>query len=179
MTDKELLKEYVEGNLDAFQIFYERYKDSLYTFLKNRSDEGADDFFQETFIKFIDAIARREVHNPKAYLFQIAMNLVRNSGRKAKIIQLDTDIDIPDEEEEENEYPVDEKELHNSLAELANDKPDFYEVLHLHIFEKMTFDQISDIKKRNRNTVTSQYRYALHYLKKLLKPKELLIMSEV
>ena len=104
MTDKELLKEYVDGNLDAFQIFYDRYKDSLYTFLKNRSGEGADDLFQETFIKFIDAIARREVHNPKAYLFQIAMNLVRNSGRKAKVIQLDTDIDIPDEEEESRLY---------------------------------------------------------------------------
>ena len=49
MTDKELLKEYLNGNMNAFHTFYEKYKDSLYTFLKNRSEENADDLFQETF----------------------------------------------------------------------------------------------------------------------------------
>jgi RNA polymerase sigma-70 factor (ECF subfamily) len=170
MTDIELLEEYKEGNTEAFQEFYTRYKDSLYTFLRNRSGDKADDLFQDTFIKFINALSKKKIYNPKAYLFQIAINLVRNAYRNPKHVTLDIIQEIPEKEYEDEELPVTEEELQQSLAELARKKPDFYDVLHLHIFEKMTFDQISDLKERNRNTVSSQYRYAIHYLRKLLKP---------
>ena len=169
MTDRELIKEYSNGNLDAFHEFYNRHKDSLYTFLRNRSRESTDDLFQGTFIKFIDAVSKREVENPGAYLFRIALNLMRNTNRHKKTILLNPDYDIPTEEIEENEESkVSEEELKDSLAKLAEEKPDFYDVLHLHIFEKMTFDQISRIKERSRDTIASRYRYAIHYLRKML-----------
>jgi DNA-directed RNA polymerase specialized sigma24 family protein len=63
---------------------------------------------------------------------------------------------------------VSEEELKNSLVRLAEEKPDFYDVLHLHIFEKMTFDQISSVKEKSRDTIASRYRYAIHYLQKML-----------
>ena len=171
MTDKELLVEYLNGNMNAFHTFYEKYKDSLYTFLKNRSEENAADLFQETFVRFIDALTKKEINKPKSYLFQIAMNLLRNRSRQAKIILLSPEYDVPDQEtEEEDEFPVKEEELKLSLLKLAKEKPEFYDVLHLHIFEKMTFDQISDLKQQNRNTISSRYRYAIHYLRKLLQP---------
>ena len=171
MTDRELILEYRSGNLDAFHQFYDRHKDSLYTFLLNRGRESADDLFQETFIKFIDASSKREIENPGSYLFRIALNLLRNTSRHKKTILLEPDYDVPDEETEEgDELPVSEEELKLSLTKLAKEKPDFYDVLHLHIFEKMTFDQISDLKQQNRNTISSRYRYAIHYLRKLLQP---------
>ncbi len=171
MTDKELLAEYLNGNMNAFHTFYENYKDSLYTFLKNRSEENAADLFQETFVRFIDAITKKEINKPKSYLFQIAMNLLRNRSRQAKIILLNPEYDVPDQDpEEDDEFPIQEEELKLSLLKLAKEKPEFYDVLHLHIFENMTFDQISDLKQQNRNTISSRYRYAIHYLRKLLQP---------
>ena len=71
-TNQDLIAAYRSGDVDAFQVFYGRYKDALYTFLYNRCSEDAADIFQETFIKFIDAAAQKEIINPKAYLFQIA-----------------------------------------------------------------------------------------------------------
>ncbi len=178
MTDRELILEYSNGNLDAFHEFYDKHKDSLYTFLRNRGRKSADDLFQETFIKFIDAASRREIENPGAYLFRIALNLLRNSSRHEKTILLKPDYDIPDKETEaEEEPPVSEAELKNSLVKLAKEKPDFYDVLHLHIFEKMTFDQISSVKEKSRDTIASRYRYAIHHLRKILQQNMKLVQE--
>ena len=173
-TDHDLIAAYRSGDMDAFQIFYGKYKDALYTFLHNRSREDASDLFQETFIKFISAAAKKELVNPKAYLFQIAMNLVRNSSRKAKVISLSDEFDIPDIETEEIEQVSDET-FKESLTYLAQDKPLLYDVLHLHIFGKMTFEEIGKLKEISKDTIASRYRYALNYLRKFLQNDQLQI----
>jgi len=167
MTDAELIAAYKSGDMDAFHVFYGRYKDALYTFLHNRCKADASDLFQETFMKFIDAAARNEISNPKSYLFQIAMNLIRNSSRKAKVISLSDEFDIPDIETEEDEQ-ISEETFKESLSYLAKEKPLLYDVLHLHIFGKMTFEEIGKIKEISKDTIASRYRYALNYLRKFL-----------
>ncbi len=172
-TDHDLIAAYRSGDMDSFQIFYGKYKDALYTFLYNRSREDASDLFQETFIKFI-AAARKELVNPKAYLFQIAMNLVRNSSRKAKVISLSDEFDIPDIESEDDER-VSEETFKESLSYLAQQKPLLYDVLHLHIFGMMTFEEIGKLKEISKDTIASRYRYALNYLRKFLQNDQLQI----
>jgi len=167
-SDAELVMEYRSGNLDAFHIFYERYKDALFTFLYNRCREEANDIFQETFMRFIDAAKKKKIEKPKSYLFQIAMNLIKNQGRKAKVVALSDEFDLPDENEDQEEI-IDEETLQASLKELAKEKPLFYDVLHLHIFAKMTFEEIGKLKEKSKDTIASRYRYAIHFLKKILK----------
>jgi len=111
---------------------------------------------------------RTSFTNPRGYLFKIALNLLRNTSRNRKTVSLNPEFDLPDQEEEAEEYPISEAELQRSLKTLASQKASFYEVLHLHIFEKMTFDKIAELLNKNRNTVSSQYRYAVSYLKKLV-----------
>ena len=171
-TDAELISAYRSGNLDAFQVFYGKYKDALYTFLHNRCREDASDLFQETYLKFINAAAQKELVNPKAYLFQIAMNMVRNSSRKAKVISLSDEFDIPDIETEEDELVSDET-IKESLLYLAKEKPLLYDVLHLHIFGKMTFEEIGKIKEKSKDTIASRYRYALKFLRNILQNDQL------
>ena len=166
-TDQYLIVAYRSGDLDAFQIFYGKYKDALYTFLYNRCREDASDLFQETFIKFIDAAAQKEISNPKSYLFQIAMNQIRNFSRKAKVISLSDADNIPDIETEENEL-ISKETFKESLSCLAKEKPLLYDVLHLHIFGKITFEEIGKIKEISKDTIASRYRYALNYLRKFL-----------
>jgi RNA polymerase sigma factor (sigma-70 family) len=170
--DSELIAAFRVGDMDAFQVFYGRHKDSLYTFLYNRCKDDANDIFQETFMKFIDAASKKELTNPKAYLFQIAMNLVRNLSRKAKVISLSDDFDIPDIGDEEDEI-VSEGSFKDSLSHLAKDKPLLYDVLHLHIFSKMTFEEIGKLKEISRDTIASRYRYALKFIRKFLQNEQL------
>lgn len=174
MVDRDLIAAYRIGDMDAFQIFYGKYKDALYTFLYNRCREDAADLFQETYLKFIDAAAQKELVNPKAYLFQIAMNLVRNSSRKAKVISLNDEFDIPDNEIEKD-VQVSEDTFKESLSYLAKEKPFLYDVLHLHIFAKMTFEEIGRIKETSKDTIASRYRYALKFLRKFLQNDQLQI----
>ena len=166
-TDKDLIAAYRQGDMDAFQMFYGKYKDAIYTFLHNRSRENASDLFQETFIKFISAAAQKELENPKAYLFQIAMNLVRNTSRKAKVISLSDEFDIPEIETEADES-INEATFKESLSYLAREKPLLYDVLHLHIFGKMTFEEIGKMKEKSKDTIASRYRYALNFLRKFI-----------
>ncbi|MBT3754698.1 MAG: sigma-70 family RNA polymerase sigma factor [Candidatus Cloacimonetes bacterium] len=173
-TDQDLIAAYRSGDMDAFQIFYGKYKDSLYTFLYNRCKDDASDIFQETFMKFIDSASKKELTNPKAYLFQIAMNLVRNLSRKAKVLSLSDEFDIPDIETEEIEQ-VSEDTFKESLSYLAQEKPLLHDVLHLHIFSKMTFEEIGKLKEISRDTIASRYRYALNYLRKFLQNDQLQI----
>lgn len=174
-SDAELIAAYKSGNSQAFRQFYSRYKDALYTFLHNRCREEAEDLFQESFKRFIDAAAVRKLENPKAYLFQIAMNLLRNLGRKAKIVALSDEIELPAPEPEAAE--MDEAVLKIALAELAKQKPLFYDVLHLHIFGKMTFEEIGKIKNISKDTSASRYRYAIHFLRKYMKNNNLLSLE--
>ena len=167
-SDAELIEEYNSGNLDAFHLFYERYKDILFTFIYNRCREEANDLFQETFMKFIDAAKKKKIENPKSYLFQIAMNLVRNLGRNAKVVSLSDDFDIPNYDDEQDDL-ISEESLHESLKQLAQEKPLFYDILHLHVFAKMTFNEIGKLKGKSKDTIASRYRYAIHFLRKILK----------
>ncbi len=161
-----MINAYRNGDPDAFRLFYERYKDALYTFLHNRCRKEAEDLFQESFKRFIAAAAARKIKNPKAYLFQIAMNLICNLGRKAKIVALNDEYDLPAPEPETEE--IDEIVLNDSLSKLAAEKPLFYDVLHLHIFGKMTFREISKIQAVSQDTIASRYRYAISYLRRYL-----------
>lgn len=43
--------------------------------------------------------------------------------------------------------------------------PEQREVVHLKVFEGLTFDEIADVTETPRNTVTSRYRYALDKLR--------------
>ena len=43
------------------------------------------------------------------------------------------------------------------------------EVVHLHVFDGMTFQEIADASRESINTVASRYRYALARLRELLK----------
>ena len=170
MTDKELAARYRDGDVEAFTTLYNRHKDVFYTYLRNRAPAEADDLFQEAFMKFADAMSKREIAHPRAYLYTIGFNLVRNLGRRQPMVPLeesgelsDANAAVPDLDVE-----VEQAALREAMARLAADKPAFYDVLHLRIFEGLSFDDVSEWLKRNRNTVTAQYRYALRHLRRYI-----------
>jgi RNA polymerase sigma-70 factor (ECF subfamily) len=55
--------------------------------------------------------------------------------------------------------------LERAIRELS---PEQREVIHLHVFEGMTFQEIADAADASINTISSRYRYALARLRELL-----------
>lgn len=55
--------------------------------------------------------------------------------------------------------------LERAIRELS---PEQREVIHLHVFEGMTFQEIADAADLSINTVSARYRYALARLRQLL-----------
>ena len=57
-TDKDLVCRYVKGDVRAFEILFNRHKGKVYTcvYCYLKDEKLADDVFQETFIKVIDAL---------------------------------------------------------------------------------------------------------------------------
>ena len=168
MNDNELLDLYIAGDTRAFEKFYSRHKNSLYTYIFNRIPGKAEDLFQDSFYQFVNALSDRVITNPVGYLYKIALNNIRKQFRKKQedVLVFNPEIHVEEDNNESRDY--DENELKSGLISLAAEKPDFYDVLHLHIYENMTFDQISEFRNENRNTVASRFRYALAFLRKYI-----------
>ena len=77
ISDAELLDKYAAGDEDAFTEIVNRYKNSLYAFLKqflNRQDL-VEDVFQETFLQLFSSRDSFDTSRPlRPWLFTIAAN---------------------------------------------------------------------------------------------------------
>jgi RNA polymerase sigma-70 factor (ECF subfamily) len=85
MTDSELLTHYIAGEEAAFREIVNRYKNSLYAFLRqflNRHDL-VEDVFQETFLQLFNSRESFDKSRPlRPWLFTIAANKAKDALRK-------------------------------------------------------------------------------------------------
>ncbi len=85
MDDARLLKRYAAGDEEAFQLLMNRYRDSVYAFLRrflNRSDL-IEDVFQETFLQLFVSRDTFDVSRPlRPWLFTIAANKAKDALRR-------------------------------------------------------------------------------------------------
>lgn len=85
MDDTKLLKRYAAGDEEAFQQLMNRYRDSVYAFLRrflNRSDL-IEDVFQETFLQLFVSRDTFDVSRPlRPWLFTIAANKAKDALRR-------------------------------------------------------------------------------------------------
>jgi RNA polymerase sigma-70 factor (ECF subfamily) len=96
--DKTLVRLVSEGREDALNVLMGRYKHKLFAFISRyvKDEDAAYDILQETFIRLH---FKAETYSPaytfSTWLYQIAINLCRDWGRKQKVRQflsLDTGI---------------------------------------------------------------------------------------
>jgi RNA polymerase sigma factor (sigma-70 family) len=85
-----------------FERFYDEHRDAVFAFLRGRTGAGADDAFQETFLRALRGYdSLRHGENLRAWVFTIAARVItdehRRSGRRpvpAEIPDLET-VDQP------------------------------------------------------------------------------------
>jgi RNA polymerase sigma factor CnrH len=90
VSDQELMERLVCGENHALNELIRRYKNRLISFIRRYvgEDEMAYDLLQETFTKlYFNAAFYNPDYKFSTWLFQIALNLCRDYGRKKKLVQ--------------------------------------------------------------------------------------------
>ena len=154
---------------------YEDHAQALFAFLLNltRHEADARDVLQELFVK----LARQPetlapIRDERAFLLRFAHNaaidLMRRRGTRAKNYeQLAADtaaVFAPARDPDEQAF---RQALTEALGELP---PDQRAVVHLKLWEGLTFEAIASLLDLPLNTAASRYRYGLDKLRNRLRP---------
>ena len=154
---------------------YDDHAQALFAFLLNftRDENDTRDVLQDVFVKLASQPGLlRRARNPRSFLLRMAHNtaidLMRRRGTREKhheqfgadTMELFTQTADPDE-----------SAFRAALAEaLADLPPDQCAVIHLKLWEGLTFEQIAETLDIPANTAASRYRYGLDKLREHLRP---------
>jgi len=179
LTDADLLARYGAGEEAAFRELVNRYRNSLYAFLKqflNRQDL-VEDVFQETFLQLFTSRDSFDTSRPlRPWLFTIAANKAKDALRKAQrtsaipigtisesqemsfddvLNSLTSDSTMPYEELERNEVSSRVGRI------IANMPENLREILLLAYFNRFSYKQMAKILSIPIGTVKSRLHTAV------------------
>ena len=154
---------------------YDDHAPALFAFLLNflRNEADTKDVLQEIFIKLArNSDLLKNVRDERAFLIRLAHNLaidlIRRRGTREKnydqlaqeSISLFADAANPDE-------TIFRRQLSEALGELPAEQR---AVVHLKLWEGLTFEAIAEAQEISHNTAASRYRYGLDKLRERLRP---------
>ena len=159
---------------DLHQL-YDDHAGALFAFLLNvtRSEADTRDALQELFLKLAARPALLDgVHTPRAFLLRLAHRLAIDSHRRRtththaleRAAAEPTALFAPTADPDEHSF---QEALSAALAGLPEDQR---AVVHLKLWEQMTFAEIAVALGIPANTAASRYRYAIDKLQTHLRP---------
>lgn len=188
LTDDMLVARYSEGDNKAFDELLARYQSKLfnYIFFIVRSQELAEDIFQETFVKAITTIQQgRYTPSGKfgSWLTRIAHNMIVDSYRQERNentisndeveVDLFNDADLCDDNIETqmvNEQTLaDVRRLMDALP--SNQR----EVVYMRYYQDLSFKEIAEITGVSINTALGRMRYAIMGMRRLAEEKHIVL----
>ena len=183
-SDAELLERYRSGEEDAFREIVNRYKNSLYAFLRrfiNRQDL-VEDVFQETFLQLYASRETFDSDRPlRPWLFTIAANKAKDALRKVQrhsAVSLGAIADSGEVSVDDvvniltsNKVTPDEEITHDETARrvrrIIEEMPENLRgILVLAYFEQFSYKQMADILSIPIGTVKSRLHTAVLYFAK-------------
>ena len=188
LTDDMLVARYSEGDNKAFDELLARYQSKLfnYIFFIVRSQELAEDIFQETFVKAITTIQQgRYTPSGKfgSWLTRIAHNMIVDSYRQERNentisndeveVDLFNDADLCDDNIETQ--MVNEQTL-SDVRRLVDALPDNQrEVVYMRFYQDLSFKEIAEITGVSINTALGRMRYALLNMRRIAEEKHIVL----
>jgi RNA polymerase sigma-70 factor, ECF subfamily len=153
---------------------YNEHAQSLFAFLLNFMRDEADtrDLLQEIFVKLArEPELLHGVREERAFLIRLAHNaaidLIRRRGTRERTKENFAEIISPFAPTSNPDEKVFRKELSIALGELPEEQR---AVVHLKLWEHLTFEQIAETLEIPPNTAASRYRYGLDKLRGRLRP---------
>ena len=155
-------------------LIYDTHSRAIFAFLLNftRNDADAGDILQDVFVKVAERPSLLSgVKEIRPWLIRMAhrqaIDLIRRRGSHARAIEssaADTPIFAQVEDADGEAFRA---AVAGAMAELPEEQR---AVVHLKVWEDMTFAQIAEALGLSANTAASRYRYALDKLEALLRP---------
>jgi len=142
---------------------YDRHGAALYRYavMLLADPAGAADAVQQVFVAMLsraappasaDAYLRRAVRNA-------CYSMLRGQRRRPLVDVAEPFLELVPGQ---SGAPDERLALEQAIARLS---PEQREVVHLHVFEGLTFQEVADLTRESMNTVASRYRYALDKLR--------------
>lgn len=179
-TDAELLAQFAEGDESAFRELVNRYKNGLYSFLRQflNHQDMVEDTFQETFLQLFTSRDSFDTSRPlRPWLFTIAANKAKDALRKRQrtaAIPIGT---IADSQEmsfddvlntltsDSSTMPYEDlqkSETASLVGKIITDMPkNLREILILAYFDKFSYKQMAQILSIPIGTVKSRLHTAV------------------
>jgi RNA polymerase sigma-70 factor (ECF subfamily) len=179
LTDAELLQRYTRGDEAAFREIVNRYKNSLYAFLRQflNQPDLVDDVFQETFLQLFTSRESFDPSRPlRPWLFTIAANKAKDALRKAQRTSAIPIGTLTDSEEmsfdemlntlsADTAVPYDEVERSETatrVSEVIGNMPEnLREILILAYFNRFSYKQMAEVLSIPIGTVKSRLHTAV------------------
>jgi RNA polymerase sigma-70 factor (ECF subfamily) len=178
-SDADLLARYLTGDETAFRELVNRYKNSLYAFLRRflTRQDLIEDVFQETFLQLFTSQDSFDTSRPlRPWLFTIAANKAKDALRKSQRTAATPIGTIGDADEmsfndvlnsltAHTEVPLDQLERDETATRvrkiIANMPENLREILILAYFEKFSYKQMANILSIPIGTVKSRLHTAV------------------
>lgn len=157
---------------EIFLQSFDTYSDAIFRFclVKTSSKEMAEDFTQETFMRYWRSLAEgKGMRNTRSFLYTVANNLIIDWYRKKKTTSLENlqeqGYDAPDTAGFSSEAQAELKEVLDTISELEEkDK----EVLLLRYVEGLEPREIAEILEESANVVSVRINRAIDKVQKKL-----------
>lgn len=184
LSDKDLIRSYIEGNEKAFEQLLNLNKDRIFGYImsKVRNENLANDIFQDVFIKVIKTLKNGAYNEEGKFLpwvLTIAHNMVVDHFRRSNKMKM-----ISESSSSSDEYNIFsilkltdknvedvmikgqiESDVVRLVEYLPNEQRD---VLKNRLFKGMSFKDIAYMEDISINTALGRMRYALINLRKLV-----------
>jgi RNA polymerase sigma-70 factor (ECF subfamily) len=184
-TDSELIELYIgDKDMNSLNVLIRRYLKIAYNFAYHFTNDSreAEDITQESFIKVWKNISRFDKNRKfKPWLLKIVRNTALDYFKKrkdyvfSKFDDLEGNNPILDTLPDVELTPVEMSELKDDvqmLKSVVSEMPIYYrQVLSLYYEEGLTLEEVATILDKSKDTVKSQHRRAIIYLKSKLAPK--------
>ncbi|SMO36621.1 RNA polymerase sigma-70 factor, ECF subfamily [Chryseobacterium rhizoplanae] len=185
-TDYTLLKKIKSGDRPAFMLLYDRYWDSLYSFVfvRTRDKEIAEEILQNLWIKILentDTIQTDAAESAKGYLLRHLHYRILdfyNSYKKAPPTLSIDEFDIPNELEisdtdyfeilEENEINTLLSMIDQVVAQLPSTEQQVYD---MRIRKNMSVNETAEALGLSNKTVSNKLSKALGEIREQLSPE--------
>jgi RNA polymerase sigma-70 factor, ECF subfamily len=167
-TDEQLMVAFARGQMDAFTVLFERYKQPLFGFFRRRLADPAqaEELTQETFLAVLRGTARYEATALfRTWLYAIGFSILRAHRRKAGFRATFAGAAPPGGEPASHVHLDQDLLLREAVRKL--DRID-REVVLLREFEQLTYAEIATLLRLPVNTVRSRLFRARLELRNLL-----------
>lgn len=149
---------------------YEKYADDIYKYLYSYggNKELAEDLLADTFMRAIKNINTFDFKEPRAWLYTIARNLLRDHWKKKSTLNLDEKIEIVDNSdsiEEKMDKKLSSERLKSAIATLPTKEAD---IINLRFIQNLSAKEVAQIVNISPENVRIIQHRALKKMKGVL-----------